>query len=353
MRRSSFRPGSHLATGSSRPILPSSMSWRATAAVNVFETEARANAVSAVTSRPVEASATPLVPVHSRPSSQRMKRRRRGWPVARERGRACARARRRQRGADGARLARAGQVARSARRPGRRSVAGRPAPAGQRARSAMLERRPLPGRARLAKPATTSARSQGRASVADRGHLAHDARTIPPRRLLRGCQARPRGSHARRPFRPCPPSCPSGCCPTARRCGGALSERRVAGSSSSSCRGPAGGAARADARGQVARERTGAPPRRAPSDVEGAAGAAGGLLAARPDGALRRQHAGLHRRARRGHREDAARRAQAGVVRSLAPRVASPRRPPCLVGRHRRAGGVRGRSARRIRDRRA
>ena len=85
----------------------------------------------------------------------------------------------------------------------------------------------------------------------------------------------------------------------------------------------AGGAARADARGQVARERTGAPPRRAPSDVEGAAGAAGGLLAARPDGALRRQHAGLHRRARRGHREDAARRAQAGVVRSLAPRVAS------------------------------
>ncbi len=75
------------------------------------------------------------------------------------------------------------------------------------------------------------------------------------------------------------------------------------------------------------------------------------VLAARSGRPVHRQHAGLRRRSRRRDRQDRAGRRQAGRLRPVAALPAQPGRPAGLVGRHRRARGVRGRAARGVRGR--
>ncbi len=75
--------GRYSAAGRSSPTLPSSTSWSTTAAVNVFDTEANANAVPVVIGTSSATLALPVVPAHARPSSHAMATEMPGMPVLR------------------------------------------------------------------------------------------------------------------------------------------------------------------------------------------------------------------------------------------------------------------------------
>ena len=86
-------PGRYVFAVESRRSLPSATRPRMSAAVNVFETLAIENAVSAVTGRPLATSARPLAPCQADPSAKMIETEMPGIPfVVRRRSRRASRA---------------------------------------------------------------------------------------------------------------------------------------------------------------------------------------------------------------------------------------------------------------------